>query len=139
MWESDHKEGWALKNWCLWTVVLEKMFESPLDRKEIKLVNPKGNQPWIIHWMDWCWSWSSNTFATRWEEPTHRKRPWCWKTLRTGEEGDDRASDGWMASSLIYVWANSGRQWRAWKPGILKSMGLQRVGHDWVTEQEQQQ
>ena len=46
--ELDHKEGWAPKNWCFWTVVLEKMLESPLDCKEIKVVNPKGNQPWIF-------------------------------------------------------------------------------------------
>ena len=45
MWKSDNKEGWASKNWCFWTVVLEKTLESPLDNKEIK---PKGNQPWIF-------------------------------------------------------------------------------------------
>ena len=48
MWELYHKEGWALKNWCFQTVVLEKTLESPLDSKEIKPVNPKGNQPWIF-------------------------------------------------------------------------------------------
>ena len=48
MWELDYKESWVLKNWCFWTVVLEKTLESPLDRKEIKPVNPKGNQPWIF-------------------------------------------------------------------------------------------
>ena len=48
MWELDHKESWALKNWCLWTVVLEKTLESPLDCKEIQLVHPKGNQSWIF-------------------------------------------------------------------------------------------
>ena len=48
MWELDHKEGWVPKNWCFWTVVLEKTLESPLDCKEIKLVNPKGNQSWIF-------------------------------------------------------------------------------------------
>ena len=48
MWELDHKEGWGLKNWCFWTVVLEKTLESPLDCKEIKPINPKGNQPWIF-------------------------------------------------------------------------------------------
>ena len=48
MWELDHKEGRMLKNWCFWTVVLEKTLESPLDCKEIKLVNPKRNQPWIF-------------------------------------------------------------------------------------------
>ena len=48
MWDLDHKEGWALKNWCFQIVVLEKTLESPLDSKEIKPVNPKGNQPWIF-------------------------------------------------------------------------------------------
>ena len=47
MWELDHKEGWALKNWCFWIMVLEKTLESPLDCKNIKPVNPKGNQHWI--------------------------------------------------------------------------------------------
>ena len=46
--ELDHKEGWALKNWCFQTVVLEKSLESPLDCKEIRPVNPKGNHPWIF-------------------------------------------------------------------------------------------
>ena len=46
-----------------------------------------------IHWKDWCWSWSSNTLATWWEEPTHWKRPWCW--LRARGEGGDRGWDGW--------------------------------------------
>ena len=48
MWELDHPEGWALKSWCFWTVVLEKTVESSLDSKEIKLINPKGSQPWIF-------------------------------------------------------------------------------------------
>ena len=48
MWELDHKEDGLPKNWCFWTVVLEKTLESPLDCKEIKPVNPKGNQPWIF-------------------------------------------------------------------------------------------
>ena len=49
MWELDYKESWALKNWCFWTVVWDKTLESPLDCKEIKLVNPKGNQSWIFN------------------------------------------------------------------------------------------
>ena len=48
MWELDYKESWALKNWCLWTVVLEKTLESPLDCKEIQLVHPKGDQSWVF-------------------------------------------------------------------------------------------
>ena len=48
MWKLDHKEGWAPKNWCFWTVVLEKTFENPLDYKEIQPVHPKGDQSWIF-------------------------------------------------------------------------------------------
>ena len=48
MWELDHKQGWVLKNWWFWIVVLEKTLESPLDNREIKPVNPKGNHPWIF-------------------------------------------------------------------------------------------
>ena len=48
MWELDHKESWVPKNWCFWTVVLEKTLESPFDWKEIQPVHPKGNQPWIF-------------------------------------------------------------------------------------------
>ena len=48
LWELDHKESWVSKNWCFWTVVLEKTLESPLDSKEIKPVHPKGNQSWIF-------------------------------------------------------------------------------------------
>ena len=48
MWELDYKDSWVLKNWCFWTVVLEKTLESPLDCKEIQLVHPKGNQSWIV-------------------------------------------------------------------------------------------
>ena len=50
MWQLDSKESWALKNWCFWSVVLEKTLESPMDCKEIKSANPKGNQPWIFIW-----------------------------------------------------------------------------------------
>ena len=50
MWELDYKESWALKNWCFWTVVLEKTLESPLDCKEIQLVHPKGDQSWVFIW-----------------------------------------------------------------------------------------
>ena len=79
-----------------------------------------------------CWSWSSNTLATWCKELTHWKRPWCWERLKAGGEGDDRGWDGWMASSTQWtrVWASSGRQWRTGKPGMLQSMGSQKVGHD---------
>ena len=133
MWKLDHKESWALKNWCFQPVVLEK---NPLDSKEIKEVNPKGKQSeYSLERLSW--SWSSNNLATWCKELTHWKRPWCWERLKAGE-GDDRGWDGWMASltQWTWVWANSGRWWRTGKPGILQSMGSQRVGHEWVTEQQ---
>ena len=71
IWVLDHKEGWVPKTWCFWTVSLENTLESPLDCKEIKLVNPKWNQLLLIYWKDLCWNWSSNTLASWWEEPTH--------------------------------------------------------------------
>ena len=106
MWKLDHKESWAPKNWCFWNVVLEKTLESPLDCKEIKPVNPKGNQSWIFigrtdaeapvlcHLM-----WRTDDW----------KRPWCWERLKAGGEGDDRGWDGWMASltQWTWVWASS--------------------------------
>ena len=74
-----------------------------------------------IHWKDWCWSWSSNTLATWWEETTHWKRAWCWERLRVGGEGGDRGWDDCMASPTqwTWMWANSGRQWNTGKPGML--------------------
>ena len=79
-----------------------------------------------IHFKGWCWSWSSNPFATRCKELTHWKRPWCWERLTEGGEGDDRGWDGWMASPTqrTWVWANSRRWWRTQRPGVLQSMGL---------------
>ena len=110
MWELDHKEGWAQDNWHFLTVVLEKTLESTLDSKEIKPVNPKGNQL-NIHWKVWCWSWSSSTLANWCGELTHWKRPWCWERLRAGGEAGNSGWDGWMAalSQWTWVWENSGR------------------------------
>ena len=112
MWELDHKEIWAAKNWYFWTVVLEKTLGSPLDCKEIQPVNPKGNQSWIFIGRTDAEAGNSNTLATWCEELTHQKRPWCWERLKVGGEGDDTGWDGWMASltQWTWVWANSGRQ-----------------------------
>ena len=64
-----------------------------------------------ILWKDWCCSWSSNTLATWWEEPTHWKRLWCWDILRAKGDDGGRVWDGWMAAltQWTWVWANSGR------------------------------
>ena len=135
MWESDYKESWSLKNWCFWTVLeLEKTLESPLDCKEIKSVYPKGNQSWILK--DWCWSWNSNPLATWCKVLTHWIRSWYWERLKAGEEADGRGWDGWMTSPTqwTWVWGNFGSWWWTGRPGMLWSMGSQRVRHDWVTE-----
>ena len=69
-------------------------------------------------------------------ELTHQKRPWCWETLKVGGEGGDRGWDGWMASPTqrTWVWVNSGSWWWTGRPGVLQSIRLQRVRHDWGTE-----
>ena len=87
-------------------------------------------------WREWCWSWNSSTFATSCEELTRWKRLWCWEGLRAGGEGDNRGWDGWMAlqTRWTWVWVNSGRWWWTGRPGVLRFMGSQRVGHNWVTE-----
>ena len=74
--------------------------------------------------------------ATSCEELTHWKRLWCWEGLGAGGEGDDRGWDGWMASLTRWTWVlvNSGSWWWTGRPGVLRFMGLQRVGHDWATE-----
>ena len=126
MWELDQKENWALKNWCFWTVVLEKLFESPLDCKEIKQVKPKRNQSWIF---------MGRTDAEAeapvlW--PPDVKGQLMEKILVLGRlkaegEGDNRGWDGREASPTqwTWVWASSRRQWKTGKPGVLQFMRLQ--------------
>ena len=93
MWELDHKESWALKNWCFWNVVLEKTLQIPLDCKEIKPVNTKGNQSWILIWRIDAEAevpilWPSDA------ESTHWKRAWCWERLKAKGEGGSRGWNG---------------------------------------------
>ena len=134
MWELAYKESWAPENWCFWTVVLEETLESPLDFKETKPVHPKGNKSWYS--LEGLMLKLKLQFLATWcKELTHWKRPWCWERLKTGE-GDDREWDGWMASETWWTWVlvSSGSWWWTGKPGMLQSMELQRVRHDWVTE-----
>ena len=134
-WELDYKESWVLKNWCFWTVVLEKTLESPLDCKEIQPVHPKGDQSWVfigrtdaeaetpILWPPDAKSWSF-------------EKPWCWGRLRAGGEGDDRGWDSWITSPTqwAWVWVGSGSWWWTGRTGLLRFIGLQRDGHDWATD-----
>ena len=94
MWELDHKEGWAPKNWCFWNVVLEKTPESPLDSKEIQPVHPKGNQSWIFIGRTDAEAEAPILLATWCEELTHQKR------LMLGKiEG--RRRRGWQRMSWL--------------------------------------
>ena len=91
MWELDYKESWALKNWCFWTVVLEKTFVKRANQSILKEISPEYSLEG-----ERCWSWNSNTLATWCKEMTNLKRPWCWERLKAGGEGDDRGWDiGW--------------------------------------------
>ena len=104
--KAEHQRTDAFELWC-WRRLLRVLW---IARSK------QGILKWstlTIYWKDWCWSWSSNTLATWWEEPTHWTRPWLWERLKVGGEGDDRW-DGWMASltQWTWVWANSRRWWR---------------------------
>ena len=90
MWKLTHKEGWATKNWCFWIVLLERTLENPLDHKEIKLVNPKGNQAWIFTGR----TDAEAPMATWCEQSTHWRRPWCWKRLKGKRERGGRRWNG---------------------------------------------
>ena len=135
MWELDCKENWVPKNWCFWTVVLEKTLENPWDCKEIQPVHPKGNQSWILIRRTDAEA-ETNTLATWCKELTHLKRPWCWERLKAGGEGDERGWDDWMASPTqwAWVWVNFGSWWWTGRPGVLQSMASQWVRHNWETE-----
>ena len=135
-------EGWTIKKaeyqridafelWCWRRILRVPQTARRSNQSVVKEINRN------IHWKDWYWSWNSNMLVTWWKESTHWKRPWCWERLKAGE-GDDGGWDGWMASPTqwTWIWVNSGNWWWTRRPGVLQSMGLQRVGHDWVTEQQ---
>ena len=137
MWELDYKESWAPKNWCFWTVVLEKTLESPLDCKEIQPVHPKGNQSWVCIGRTDAEAETTILWPPDVKNWLIGKDPDAGKKLKAGGEGDDRGWDGWIAllTQWTWVWPNSGRWWRTGKAGVLQSLGSQWVGHNWVTEQ----
>ena len=140
MWKLDHKECWAMKDWCFWIVVLEKTLESPFDCKEMKPVNPKRNQSWIfigrtdaeakdvVLWPPDAKSWLM------------RKDPDAGKDWRQEEKGPTEnemvGRHHWLKGHQFEQAPGQVKDRDAW-PGVLQSMGSQRVRHDWMTEEQQ--
>ena len=134
MW--DYKESWVPKNWCFWTVVLEKTLESSLNNKEIKPVNPKGNQSWIFIRRTHAEAEPSILWPPDVKNCLTGKYPDAGKVWRQEKRMAEDEMIGWHHRlNGTWVWANSGRWWNTGKPSMLQSKGSQRVGHYWATEQ----
>ena len=135
MWKLDYKESWAPKNWCFWTVVLEKTLESSLDCKEIQSVSPKGNQSWVfIGRTD-----AEAETPILW--PPDAKKWLIWKDSDSGkdwrQEVKERQRVRWLdgiTDLWTWVWGDSRSLCWTGRPGVLRFMGLQIVGHDWANE-----
>ena len=131
MWELDHKDSWAPKNWCFWTVALDKILESPLDCKEIQPVHSKGDQPWVFFGRN-----DAEAEAPILWPPDGKS----WLIRKDPDAGKDwRREEKRMAKDELVGWHHwlSGHELEQapGEPGVLQSMGSQRVGRDWTTEQ----
>ena len=117
----------AFEPWCWRNVLRVPWIARRSNQPILKKISPEYSLEGLI------WSQNSNILATWWEELTHWKRPRCWERLKAGGERDDRGWDGWIASSTQWTWAwvNSRSWWWTGSPGMLQSMGWQRVGHNW--------
>ena len=135
MWELDCEEGWVPKNWCFWTVVLEKTLESPLDCKEIQPVHSEGDQTQV------CFERNDAKAETPLLWPLHVK---SWLIGKNSDAGRDWVQEekgttedemaGWHHWLWTWVWVNFGSWWWSGRPGVLLFMGSQIVRHDWATE-----
>ena len=137
MCKLDHKEDWVPKNWHFQTVVLEKTLQSPLDCKEIKPVKPKGNHSEYSY----IGKTDAEAEASILWQPDAKSRligkdPDIGKDWRQEEKGVTvNEMVGWHHwFQWTWIWASSRSWWWTGKPGMLQSMGSQRVGHDWATE-----
>ena len=136
MWELDYKENWVPKNWCFWTVVWRRLLRVPWTARRSNPVNPKGNQSWMFTGRTDAEAQTPILWLPDAKNSLIRKDPDTGDYWRQEEKGLTSRWDGWMASLTQWtcVWVSS-RGW-CWtgKPGMLQSMGSQRVGHNWATE-----
>ena len=135
MWELDYKESWVLKNWCFWTVVLEKTLESPLDCKEIQPAHSEGDQPWDFFGRNDAKAeapvlWPPHVKSWLIGKDSDAGRDWGQEEKGTIE--DEMA--GWCHQLDGHESINSGSWWWTGRPGVLRFMGSPRVRHDWATE-----
>ena len=135
MWELDCKEGWAPKNWCFWIVVLEMTLESPLDSKEIKPVNPKRNQPWILEGLMLKFQYFGHLM---WRADSLGKTLILVKIEGRRRRGQQRMR--WLDSitdSKDMSLSKHQEMVKNGNPSVQQSLGSQRVGHGWATQQQQ--
>ena len=138
LWELDHKEGRMPNNWCLQTVLLERTPENPLTERRWTSQS-EGRSMLNTPWKDWYWSWSSSILVIWCGQMTHEKSLMLGKIEGRRRRGHQRTRLLMLSSiQWTWTWAKFGTWWGTGRPGMLKSMGLQRVGHDWVTEQQKQ-
>ena len=134
MWELDHEEGWvwrvdAFELWC-WRRLLRVPWTARRSNQSVlNEIDPEYSLEGLMLKLKL----KLQYFGHLMQRTNSLQRPWCWEVRRAGE-GDDRGWDGWMASltKRIWVWANSGRQWRTEEPGMLQPMESQRVRHELV-------
>ena len=127
---AEHWRTDAFELWC-WRRLLRVLWTARRSNQSIlKEISPEYSLEGLMLKLN------SNTLATWCKELTHLKSPWCWERLKAGGEGDDRGWDDWMASPTqwTWVWVSSGSQWWTGRPGVLQSMGSQRVRHNWAAE-----
>ena len=127
--KAEHQRIDVFELWC-WKRLLRVCWTARFNQSILKEISPEYSLEGLMLKVN------SSTLATWCKELTHVKRPWCWERLKVGGEGDDRGWDGLMASPTwwTWVWVNSGSWWWTGKPGVLQSMGSQRVRHGWATE-----
>ena len=135
LWELDYKESRPPKNWCFWTMVLEKTLESSLDYKEIKPVHPKGNQSWIFIGRNDVEAETPILCRLMQRSDSLEKTLMLGKIEGRRRNGRQDETVGWHQTTWwTWVWVSSRSWWWTGKPGVLQSIRLQRVGHNWATE-----